>query len=71
MTSKMVAVLPASAKRAVFAELKLLFVIIMRQIGLQLHGLLPKNKKMKKRWGGGRVLKSAMVSHFAAVELWN
>ena len=53
VTSKMAGVLPASVKRAVFAELKLLSAIIMQQIGLQLPGLLPKNKKMKKRWVGG------------------
>ena len=34
--------------RATFAELKLLFAIIMPQIGWQLSGLLSKNKKMKE-----------------------
>ena len=34
--------------RAAFAELKLLFAIIMPQIGWQLPGLLSKNKKMKE-----------------------
>ncbi|CAH3116164.1 unnamed protein product, partial [Porites lobata] len=34
--------------RAAFAELKLLFAIIMPQIGRQLPGLLSKNKKMKE-----------------------
>ena len=54
--------------RAAFAELKLLFAIIMRQIGWQLPGLLSKNKKMKEMCV---IPKSAVVFHFAAVELWN
>ena len=33
-----------------FAELKLLFAIIMPQIGWQLPGLLSKNKNMKEMW---------------------
>ena len=53
---------------AAFAELKLLFAIIMPQIGLQLPGLLSKNKKMKEVCV---IPKSAVVFHFAAVELWN
>ena len=54
--------------RAAYAELQLLFAIIMSQIGLQLPGLLSKNKKMKEM----RVIpNSAVVFHFAAVELWN
>ena len=51
-----------------FAELKLLFAIIMPQIGWQLPGLLSKNKKMKEMCV---IPKSAVVFHFAAVELWN
>ena len=35
--------------RVSFAELKLLFAIIMPQIGWQLAGLLSKNKKMKEK----------------------
>ena len=35
--------------RAAFAELNLLFAIIMPQIGWQLPGLLSKNKEMKKK----------------------
>ena len=54
--------------RAAFAELKLLFAIIMPQIGWQLPGLLSKNKKMKEMCV---IPKSAVVFHFAAVELWN
>ena len=54
--------------RATFAELKLLFAIIMPQIGLQLPGLPSKNKKMKEMCV---IPKSAVVFHFAAVELWN
>ena len=54
--------------RAAFAELKLLFAIIMPQIGWKLPGLLSKNKKMKEMCV---VPKSAVVFHFAAVELWN
>ena len=51
-----------------FTELKLLFAIIMLQIGGQLPGLLSKNKKMKKMYV---IPKSAVAFHFAAVELWN
>ena len=54
--------------RAAFAELKLLFAIIMPQIDWQLPGLLSKNKKMKEMFV---IPKSAVVFHFAAVELWN
>ena len=54
--------------RAAFAELKLLFAIIMTQIGWQLPGLLSKNKKMEEMCV---IPKSAVVFHFAAVELWN
>ena len=36
--------------RAAFAELKLLFAIIMPQIGWQLPGLLSKNENMKEMW---------------------
>ena len=54
--------------RAAFAELKLLFAIIMPEIDWQLPGLLSKNKKMKEMCV---IPKSAVVFHFAAVELWN
>ena len=54
--------------RAAFAELKLLFAIIMSQIGRQLPGLLSKDKKMKEMCV---IPKSAVIFHFAAVELWN
>ena len=54
--------------RATFAELKLLFAIIMLQIGLQLPSLPSKNKKMKEICV---IPKSAVAFHFAAVELWN
>ena len=54
--------------RVAFAELKLLFAITMPQIGWQLPGLLSKNKKMKEMYV---IPKSAVVFHFAAVELWN
>ena len=54
--------------RATFAELKLLFAIIMPQIGLHLPGLPSKSKKMKEMCV---IPKSAVVFHFAAVELWN
>ena len=54
--------------RAAFAELKLLFAIIMPQIGWQLPDLLSKNKKMTEMCV---IPKSAVVFHFAAVELWN
>ena len=54
--------------RAAFAELKLLFAIIMPQIGWQLPGLLSKNKKMKEMCV---IPKSAVAFHFAAVEWWN
>ena len=54
--------------RAAFAELKLLFTIIMPQIGRQLPGLLSKNKKRKEMCV---IPKSAVVFHFPAVELWN
>ena len=47
--------------RATFAELKLLFAIIMPQIGWQLPGLPLKNKKMKKMCV---IPKSAAVFHF-------
>lgn len=50
--------------RAAFAEFKLLFAMIMPQIGRQLPGLLWKNKKTTEP-------KSTVVFHFAAVELWN
>ena len=55
-------------KRAAFAELKLLFAIIVPQISSQLPGLLSKSKKMKEKC---MIPKSAVVFHFAAVELWN
>ena len=42
--------------RAAFAELKLLFAIIMLQIRWQLPSLLSKNKKMKKKCGLSRSL---------------
>ena len=71
-TSKMAAVLPTGAKitkKGRFCRtIKLLFAVIMPQIGLQLPGLLSKNKKMKKLCV---IPKSAVVFHFAAVELWN
>ena len=51
--------------RAAFAELKLLFAIIMPQIGWQQPVLLSKNKKMKEMCV---IPKSAVVFHFAAVE---
>ena len=54
--------------RAPFAELKLLFAIMMPQIGWQLPGLLQKKRKMKVMCV---IPKSAVVFHFAAVELWN
>ena len=54
--------------RVSFGEIKLLFAIIMPQIGWQLPGLLSKNKKMKEMCV---IPKSAVVFHFAAVELWN
>ena len=54
--------------RAAFAELKLLFAIIMSQIGRQLPCLLSKDKKMKEMCV---IPKSAAIFHFAAVELWN
>ena len=54
--------------RAAFAELKLLFAIIMPQFGGQLPGLLSKNKKMKEMCV---IPKSAVAFHFVAVELWN
>ena len=53
--------------RATFAELKLLLVIRMPQIGLQPPGLPSKNKKMKKKMC--IIRKSAEEFHFAAVEL--
>ena len=49
----MAAVLLTSAKRttrAAFAEIKLLFAIIMPQIGRQLPGLPSKDKKMKEMY---------------------
>ena len=52
--------------RAAFAELKLLFEIIMPQIAVQLPGLLSKNKKMKKMCV---IRKSAAESHLAVFEL--
>ena len=66
----MAAVLPTSAKRTSkgrFCKAKV--AIIMPQIGQQLPGLLLKSKKMKEMC----VIptKSAVVFHFAAVELWN
>ena len=71
-TSKVEAVVfPLARKeqtRAAFAELKLLFAIIMPQIGLPLPGLLSKSEKMKEMCV---IPKSAVVFHFAAVELWN
>ena len=54
--------------RAAFAEVKLLFAIIMPQFGWQVPGLLSKNKKIKEICV---IPKSAVVFHFAAVELWN
>ena len=54
--------------RPAFTELKLLFAIIMPQIRRQLPGLLSKNKKMKEMCV---IPNSAVVFHFAAVELWN
>ena len=51
--------------RPAFTELKLLFAIIMPQIGWQLPGLLSKNKKMKEMCV---IPNSAVVFHFAAVE---
>ena len=54
--------------RATFAELKLLFAIIMPQIVLQLPGLPSKNEEMKEMCV---IPKSAVVFHFAAFELWN
>ena len=54
--------------RTAFAELNLLFAIIMSQICWQLTVLLSKNKKMKEMCV---IPKSAVVFHFAAVELWN
>ena len=54
--------------RAAYAELQLLFAIIMPLICWQLPGLLSKNKKMKEMCV---IPNSAVVFHFAAVELWN
>ena len=54
--------------RAAYAELKLLFAIIMPQIGRQLPGFLSKNKKIKEMCV---IPKSAVFFYFAAVELWN
>ena len=54
--------------RAAFAELKLLFAIIMPQVGRQLPGLLSKDKKMKEMFV---IPKSAVILHLAVIELWN
>ena len=54
--------------RAAFAGLKLLFSTLMPEIDWQLPGLPSKNKKMKEMCA---ISKSAVVFHFAAVELWN
>ena len=53
--------------RAAFAELKLLFAIVMPQIGWKLPGLLSKNKKMKEMCV---ISKSAVIFHFAASSCW-
>ena len=50
--------------RTAFAELQLLFAIIMPQIGWQVPGLLSKSKKMKEICV---IPNSAAVFHFAAV----